>query len=133
EQFASGRFIKRGMDVSAHRHPFLEPDITALEEQSELLPIQALGLGEAVIHVHQNAVPIAHRAIDLLLQSGAGAEGALGGGDLARSKPAIEQIKKMHSMLDEDAAALFAVPEPMFGRQPLVAGVVLKIAVEKFA
>src|ERR1043166_112068 len=133
EEFARGRLIDHRVDVGANGNPFLEPDIATLEKKAEFLPVQAPGLREAVIHVHQNAVPIAQRAIDLVLQIGAGPEGALCGNHLAWSQPAIEQVKKMDTVLDENTAAFFAIPEPMFGRQALVAGIIFKIAMEKFS
>ena len=39
----------------------------------------------------------------------------------------------MDTMLDKDAAALFAVPEPMACRQAFIGGVVLKVPVEQVA
>ncbi|GBC91419.1 hypothetical protein HRbin14_02187 [bacterium HR14] len=38
----------------------------------------------------------------------------------------------MHPMLNKNAAALLAVPEPVVGRQSLIGGVVFKIGVEQF-
>ena len=39
----------------------------------------------------------------------------------------------MHSVFDKNSTALFAVPEPVFRRKPLVGGVVFEITVQKFS
>ena len=44
-----------------------------------------------------------------------------------------EQVEEVHAVLDEDAAALVAIPEPVLGRQALVGGVVLEVAVQHLA
>ena len=48
-------------------------------------------------------------------------------------EPAGEQVEEVHAVLDEDSAALGSVPEPVFGRQVFVRGVVLKVSVQEIA
>ena len=45
------------------------------------------------------------------------------------AEPAAEQVEEVYAVLDEQPAALAAVPEPVFRGQAFVGGVVLKIAV----
>ena len=44
-----------------------------------------------------------------------------------------EQVEEVHAVLDEDAAALGSVPEPVFARQVFIRGVVLKVSVQEIA
>ena len=55
------------------------------------------------------------------------------GDHFTRAEPAFEEIEKMHGVLDKDAAAFRAIPEPMIRPEPFVARVVFKPAVEAFA
>ena len=57
----------------------------------------------------------------------------LRGLDLPRTEPAGKKIEEVHAVLDEDAAAFAAIPEPVFGRQPLVARVVFEVGVEQIS
>ena len=74
-----------------------------------------------------------HHAVDLLLDLGSRAQCALGGDDLPTSKPAGEHIKEVHTVLDENAAALLLIPEPMVCAETLVGGVIFEKAVKKLA
>src|SRR5262249_1732192 len=48
-------------------------------------------------------------------------------------EPACEQVEEMHPVFNEDATALVTVPEPVLGRQALVAGVILEVGMEQLA
>ena len=121
------------MDAGAGRHPLGEGHVAALEQQPHLLPIHAPGLVEAVVEVDQAGVAVADRTLDLLLDGGTRADATLGGLHPAGAQPAGEQVEEVDAVLDEDAAASGAVPEPVFGRQVLVGGVVLEGAVQEVA
>lgn len=125
--------IGYGADSCAHGNPFLERDIAAFEEEPEFLAVHPARLCKAVIEVYQPTARVTHGAIDLFLEVSAGTQGALGGDNLATAKPCGEEIKKMDAVLDEDAAALLAIPKPMIGPEPLVRGVILEIAVQELA
>ena len=57
----------------------------------------------------------------------------LRGNNFAGAQPTRQHVEEMHAMLDEDSAALLAIPEPMLRRKILVGGVVLEVAVQEFA
>ena len=108
----------------------MEHQVAALEDQPQLLAVEAARLVEAVIEVEMHAVVVADRALDLVFAAVGFAAAGLGGGDLAGAEPAGHQVEEVDAVLDEDAAALFAVPEPMLGGQVFVGGVVFKVAVQ---
>jgi hypothetical protein len=57
----------------------------------------------------------------------------LGGvNDFTFPQPAGKQIKKMHGMFNEDAAAFFFIPKPVAGFKVFITGIILKKSVEKF-
>ena len=109
-QLAGLGLVGDGMDAEPGGNPFFQQHIAPLEDQPQLLAVHAAGLGEAVIEVDQDAVAVADRTLDLVLEAGAGPGGRLGGDDLSRSEPAGEQVEEMDAVLDEDAAALRAGP-----------------------
>ena len=71
--------------------------------------------------------------MDVLLDRGPRPDPDLGRLDPARPEPPGEQVEEVDPVLDEDAAALAAVPEPVLGRQVLVRGVVLEGPVQHLA
>ena len=85
-----------------------------------------------MIKIHQRAAAVTHSAINLFFEAGFWSKRALGRHNLAWPEPAAEQVKEMHAMLDKNAAAFTAVPEPVLRGHALVAGVIFKIAVEEF-
>src|SRR5688572_28597187 len=51
----------------------------------------------------------------------------------ACTKPPLEHIKKMNSMLDKNTAALLPIPEPMAFRELFIACIVFKKPMNKLA
>lgn len=88
---------------------------------------------EAVIHVDEHIAVVANGALDLLPEVRARANGLLRCDDSSRAEPAFEEIEKVYSVLDKDAPALCAIPEPMLGRKMFIGGVVLEVAMEHLA
>ena len=121
--------------LDPRRHPLVERDVASLEHEAELLAVHPAGLVEAVIEVDEDALAVSHDALDVLLdrRRGPGPEPALGRLDLARAEPAGEEVEEMHAVLDEDAAALRPVPEPVFRPEVLVGGIILEGPVDQLA
>jgi hypothetical protein len=71
--------------------------------------------------------------LDLLLDHGIAANPNLGRLDAPRAEPPGEQVEEVDPVLDENATALAAIPEPVLRREVLVRGVVREGAVEHIA
>ncbi len=69
---------------------------------------------------------MADGALHLLLNARAGPQDALCRHHGACAQPAFEEVEEVHPMLDEDAAAFLAIPEPVVRAQPFVTGVVFE-------
>ena len=121
------------MDAVPAGNPLFEEDIASLEDEPQLLAVHAARLGEAVVEIDQGPVGVADRTLDLVLEAAAGPGRRLGRDDLARPEPAGEEVEEMDAVLDKDAAAFRAVPEPVLRAEPLVGGVVLEVAVQEAA
>src|SRR5882672_6080749 len=119
--------------MHAYRHPLLQPHISTLEQEPELLSVHAARLRKPMIKVHDCAIAITHAAVDLLLDVRAGPQCPLRRHNFARPEPARKHVEEMHPMLDKNSAALPAVPKPVLGTEPFIAGVVLKVAMQELA
>ena len=131
-QFARLRLIGHRMDPDARRHPTLQQHVAALEDEPQLLAVHPARLMKAVIEVEMHAAWVAHGALHLVLAAVGPATG-LRGDDFAGAQPTGQHVEEVHAVLDEDSAALFAVPEPVLRRQILVGRVVLEVTVQQFA
>jgi hypothetical protein len=114
------------VDPGPQRDPALDQDLGRAVVQAHPLPLAPVGVREAVRVRGERTPGVARGRAD---QVGA-AVGSVGGDGHQVLGPAAEQqvrgVEEVDAVLDEDAAAALLVPEPVLGRQVLVARVVLE-------
>ena len=134
-QFA-GRFLVGHRPHHEPRwHPFVQGNVSPLENNPHFLPIHAARLGESMIKVNsfyaRFCITVLHGTVYLIFDiCTVRAFGHLSRHDSAVAQPAGKHIEEVNAMLHKNTPAFGAIPKPVFRRKPLVARIILEIAVQ---